>query len=300
MTNNEYLREVLASQNLADESEELKELQGHREDVESLLKERFAESSPTIRYGGSKAKGTLIKESYDLDLVCYFPHDDTSAGETLKQIYENVRDALKKKYAVQEKTSALRLQSSDPATTGKDFHIDVVPGRYVDDSKDDCFLYQSQGDKERLKTNLQVHIDHVKESGVTDAIRLLKLWKVRRGLSVKQFVFELLIIKLLADKKSSSLAEQVKHVWTEIDEAQEAIKVEDPANPTGNDLMPILQSSWSELTGAAAATLRTLEDGGWEAIYGPVKSVARGARVERLQAAAAAIKAPTRPWYLHA
>jgi hypothetical protein len=45
----------------------------------------------------------------------------------------------------------------------------------------------------------------VKDSGVVPAIRLLKLWKVRRGLQVKQFVFELLVIKVLEKKKNASL-----------------------------------------------------------------------------------------------
>jgi hypothetical protein len=31
------------------------------------------------------------------------------------------------------------------------------------------------------------------------------LWKVRRGLQVKQFVFELLVIKVLEKKKNASL-----------------------------------------------------------------------------------------------
>jgi hypothetical protein len=36
-------------------------------------------------------------------------------------------------------------------------------------------------DKKRLKTNLDVHLDHVRDSGVIDAIRLAKLWGVRNG-----------------------------------------------------------------------------------------------------------------------
>ena len=43
--------------------------------------------------------------------------------------------------------------------TRLDFHLDVVPGRFTDDTKSDCFLFQNGADKERLKTNLQVHID---------------------------------------------------------------------------------------------------------------------------------------------
>jgi tRNA nucleotidyltransferase (CCA-adding enzyme) len=297
MTDNEYLERVLADQDLADDSAELKELQGHRRDVEKLLREESSDSSPTIRYGGSKAKGTLIKEYYDLDLVCYFPHDETGCGETLKAIYDNVRDALKEKYDVQEKTSAIRLRSKEATTFGKDFHIDVVPGRYVDASKGDCFLHQTQGDKERLKTNLQTHIDHIKDSGVVDAIRLMKLWKVRRGLRVKQFVFELLIIKLLAKKKAASLADQLKQVWKEIAEAEDPICVEDPANPAGNDLMPALRDgTWSQLSAAATNTLSALDTSGWESIFGSAKKISESARVTGLKAAAAAVSRPTRPF----
>jgi hypothetical protein len=271
MDNDKYLKDVLDAQTLEDDSEELKKLQQHRKDVEKLLREKFSDSSPTIRYGGSQAKGTLIRESYDLDLICYLPHDDTGAGSTLKDIYKNVKDVLAEKYDVEPKTSAIRLRSKDKETFGEDFHVDVVPGRYTDDSKTDCFLHQEGAEKERLKTNLQVHIDHVKESGVVDALRLLKLWKVRKALRVKQFVFELLGIELLAEKKAEGLSGQVKHVWEKIAAAEEAISIEDPANPEGNDLMPLLRSAWPELRSVAKSTLKTLEDSGWEGVFGPLE-----------------------------
>ncbi len=182
MTTKEYLEGVLKSQDLADDSQELKDLQEHRKKVEKILRDGFPKAAPTIQYGGSRAKGTLDKEAYDLDVVCYFRNDDTSAGGTLKEIFENVSNKLSEDYYVEPKTSAVRLRDKKNKV---DFHIDVVPGRYVDDTKSDCFIYQNGADKERLKTNLSVHIEHVKNSGVVPAIRLLKLWKVRRGLRVK-------------------------------------------------------------------------------------------------------------------
>lgn len=197
MTTKEYLERVLKSQNLADDSQELKDLRQHRKDVEKILREAFPDASPTIQYGGSNAKGTLDREAYDLDVICYFRNDDTSAGETLKDIFDNVGKALDENYNIEPKTSSIRLRDKKNLI---DFHIDVIPGRYVDDSKSDCFIHQNGVDKERLKTNLNVQIDHVKYSGVVPAIRLLKLWKTRRGIQIKQFVFELLIIKLLKDE----------------------------------------------------------------------------------------------------
>ena len=290
MTDNEYLQAILKSQDLADDSAELKALTARRKDVEALLRSAFPDSSPTIRYGGSKAKGTLIKESYDLDIVCYFPHDDTTAGETLEDIYNNVAAALEKDYAVERKRSAVRLRDKDLV----DFHIDVVPGRFTDNSNTDCFLYQENGEKCRLKTNLQVHIDTVRDSGVLDAIRLLKLWKVRKALDVKQFVFELLIIDLLSEHKNKSLAGQLIHVSTSFRDLDSPPKVEDPANPCGNDLTPLLDAVWNELGSVASSTLSTIDNNGWEGVFGNVEKGAD--KSAAVQVAVASVATHTRPW----
>lgn len=294
MNTNEYLNEILSAQDLKDDSAELKELQTERANVEKLLRGKFG-STPTIRYGGSKAKGTLIKESYDLDLPCYFPSDSNVAGENLEDIYRNVRDALREKYYVDEKTSALRLSSKDPKTLKRDFHIDVVPGRFTDDKKSDCFIYQKSAEKCRLKTNLDVHIEHIKNSGVLDAIRLLKLWKTRKGLHIKQFVFELMIVKLLDDMKTKPLAEQLTHFWTKVKDASDPINVEDPANPSGNDLSTTIKNAWPEISAVSASTLDVMSTSGWEGIFGPVPKSSSDV-AEKAQRAAASVSASSKPW----
>ena len=296
MDDNEYLESVLESQCLADGSEEMEALRSHRDDVEELLLDKFSAASPTIRYGGSKAKGTLIKEMYDLDIVCYFPSGEDGAGKTLEEIYKNVKAALTDDYYVEEKTSAIRLKSKDLDSYGVDFHIDVVPGRYTDEEKADCYLYQKNAEKGRLKTNLDVHINHIKNSGVRDALRLLKLLRCRKGLRIKQFAYELLIIKLLKSKKTVSLAAQLKHVLTEIKDAKEAIMIEDPANPSGNDLMPLLKQAWAELRSVAVSTLGQVAASGWKAVFGEVESFSKAAKVAALSAAAHVVTSPTRPW----
>ena len=297
MDANEYLNRVLAGQNLKDDSPELKELQEHRKDVEKLLREGFPDAAPAIRYGGSKAKGTLIKESYDLDITCYFRNDDTSAGKTLKEIYANVKERLAAEYRAEPKTSAIRLKNKDPKDLARDFHIDVVPGRYVDESKTDCYIYQAGSEKDRLKTNLDVHIEHVRDSGVVPAIRLLKLWKTRRGLQIKQFVFELLVIKVLTDKKRSTLDAQLEHFWNTVKESGDPVAVEDPANPTGNDLSELLKARWLELSLASSNTLDLLERSGWQAVFRDADGSDRGGTDPgKLKSAAASVVTPTKPW----
>jgi hypothetical protein len=296
MTNDEYLKSILKSQKLPDDSDEMQELVQHRQDVEKILRDKFADAAPTIRYGGSKAKGTLIQESYDLDVVFYVPNYNDEVGETLKDIFNNVLDELSKHYYAQARTSAIRLRSKDPSSFGRDFHIDVVPGRFTDEKKSDCFLYQNGGNKERLKTNLDVHIAYIRDSGVIDAIRLLKLIRVRKALRVKNFVFELLIIDLLSGKKKSSLEAQLRHVLQQIAEAEQPIRVEDPANPAGNDLNDLLSSVWPELRAIAQSVLDTADSSGWEAVFGSVDDVSKSERVARATVLAAAVQRPTKPW----
>lgn len=293
----EYLKSVLKGQDLADDSRELKDLQAERQSVESLLRAEFKDCSPTIRYGGSKAKGTLNREAFDLDIICYFPRDDQEAGGTLEKIYENVARALEKKYIVQRKTSALRLQGKDPSNKGKDFHIDVVPGRYIDEDGEDCFIFQKAAEKCRLKTNLVTHIDHVRGSGVVDSIRLLKLLKARRALSVKQFVFELLIIDLLDGKSAKSLDFQLTHALTTIRDTRDPITVNDPANPEGNDLTKAFDNGvWVELQTVSKSTLEQVLAVGWKAVFGEVQIANDEEKGRLLAGLAAGIARPTKPW----
>ena len=105
MTDNQYLESVIKTQCLS--AEELKELEQHRLEIESLLREKIG-SKPIIKYAGSKAKGTMIKENYDLDMVCYFLSDE---GRTLKELYEYVKGILSAKYIVEPKASALRIKA---------------------------------------------------------------------------------------------------------------------------------------------------------------------------------------------
>lgn len=269
MTDNEYLRAVLNEQTLARNGPELTALRERREDVEQLLRSEFG-NAPRIDPGGSFAKRTMIKEAYDLDLTCYFGHEDNEAGENLREIYNNVAAVLGTTYMVHRKGSAIRIRDARDAT---DFYVDVVPGRFVDGKEGDVFLYQSTGDKERLKTNLEKHIKHVRESGVTDAIRLMKLWRVRNKVEVKTFVLELLVIKLLEGKEDKPLTEQLTYVWEKLRDDTDNLSVEDPANRTGNDLSELLNAGVrQQLSVAAGHALDTIEHSGWQAVFGEIQS----------------------------
>lgn len=304
MKPNEYLDRILAEQTFDDDDEELIDLRERRKDIERTLRAYFRESNPSIRWGGSMAKGTMIRESYDGDMTCYFVRDEERAGSTLEEIYCNTEKALQDTYVVERKASALRVK--DPSTEpskgfADDLHIDVVPGRFTDEDEEDVFLHRSTGDKERLKTNLQVHIDHIKDSGVSNAIRLIKLWRVRNGLMAKTFVLELLVVKLLAGRSSSGLSTQLEHVWTEFRDNADGLSVDDPANPSGNDLKPLLDECRYQLSTAASDTLWQIENNGWEAVFGELEEDGNeDDRKAALKTAAVQASNPTKPWCLRA
>lgn len=298
MNTNQYLQDILTLQTLTNDGKEMEDLRAHREQVETVLREYFQKSSPTIRYGGSKAKGTMILESYDLDIICYFENEDTNHGETLEDIFNNAQKALTGKYLIAPQNSAIRLKSLNASDYGKDFHIDVVPGRFTDNSKTDAFLYRSSGEKKRLKTNLQVHIDYVRDSGLTDVIRLCKLWKIRNGLQVRNFALELMVIKVLSGKKNKDkLDECLLTFWQELKDNINSITIEDPANPNGNDLSELLNDNTMQiLSSVASSTLQTIERSGWGAVFGKTELMTNSQKIVAISTVAATIRNPAQPW----
>jgi hypothetical protein len=295
MTGNQYLQDLLVSQELKEGCDELVALDKERDEVDRLLREKYPNSNLTFTHGGSRAKGTMIRDDYDLDEVVYFESDDTAAGETLEEIYEDVASLLEESYSVRRKRSALRLRSADGK---KDLKVDVVPGRYIDDTKTDVFLHQNEGDKERLKTNLAVHISHIRNSGVTGEIKLAKLWRTRNDIRMKTFPLELLVIEVLSGYSAGNLEDRFRRVLEAFRDDMDSLKIEDPANPSGNDLSSCLTDELrDELSATARDTLDTVDENGWEAIFGKIETEAKAApRVQVLRSAAAAAPVATRPW----
>lgn len=296
MDTNEYLAKVLEQKALTEDSVEVQEMKKHRDDVEQLIVEAFKDSEPTIDFGGSYAKGTMNKDSYDLDIVCYFPREDSDPGDTLKEIYNNVLNALSDKYWILEKTSALRLRSKEPDSLGQDFHIDVVPGRYVDDSHTDAYLHINKGNKSWLKTNLRKHILFISKSNAVETIRLAKLWNYRAGLGIRTFVLELLVVKALngSDELKLGLSASISKFWDYLRDHRNELAVEDPAN-SGNDLSDLIDSVRDHLCDAAETALQQANGGRWQTIFGALETK-QPSRIEILNSTAGLYSAAGKPW----
>ena len=292
MTFDEYLQKILKQQALDENGQELKDLRARQAEVEACLGQ-LLEGAPEIKHGGSRAKGTMVKASYDLDLFCYFDRKADDDGDTLEELYNSVETALGKEFTLQRKRSAIRVKSSK----GVDFHVDVVPGRYVDETRRDVFLHQSEGKKERLKTNPEKHISHVKSSGCVDEIRLAKVWREHQSLNAKTFVLELAVIDALTGK-TGTLEKRVRTLFESFRDRIDDLNVTDPANGN-NDL----SSMWSktirdELADAARSAIKAIDRGDWTSVFGDLdEETDKKAKVAVITGAVAAVAVPTRPFW---
>lgn len=289
----QYLKDVLSSQSFKNDDPELVTLQEKRNEVEKILLESFP--GVTIRYAGSHAKKTMIRACYDLDLACYFGHEDKQAGESLEEIRYSVYEVLKEHFSVVPKTSALRLEEG---SDHKQYtHVDVVPGRYIDGNSGDVFLFQFGVEKNRQKTNLDTHIETIRDSELTDVIQLIKYWAHRQGFHLKTFILELLVIKILKSHKSKSLARKLELFWECLRDNIDDVTVEDPANPEGNDLMPVLNSNRIVLSLSALNTLQSIQNIGWEQVFGVLEEQNQeSARLAAINRFAQSRTDGARPW----
>lgn len=217
MTNQEYLESLLNGQRLS--KTELDNLQTLRARVETVLS--ILSGSPRFYYAGSYGKDTIIRESYDLDIVAYWPSD---CGYSLKDIFDGVGTVIRKQWAnAYPKTVAWEI----PFQGG--FHIDVVPGRALDNTFKYANLYRRDKDSS-LKTSIKVHIDTIRDSGRREAIRLMKLWKARKKIPFKTFVLELMTIDGCKGQSLSELEPQLNAAFQYIRDNIVSARIVDPAN----------------------------------------------------------------------
>lgn len=250
MTNEDYLRGLLSQQDLTER--EYDTLRGYRERIQSLLS--GFDGSPRFYYAGSYGKKTIIREKYDLDIVIYWPKNTQYA---IKDIYDAVGKQLKTKWQyVNSKTVCWEI----PVEGG--FHIDVVPGRALDDNYQEANLYRTDTGT-TLKTSIKTHIDTVRNSGRRDAIRLLKLWRERKQAPFKKsFLLEMMTIE--GSKGIADLPGQVWAVLQYIRDNIETAQVKDPAN-SNNSLSDDISSSHKQQIKNIARS--TLDSSTWSDVF---------------------------------
>lgn len=250
MTPHQYLSGVLAAQEMRDQ--DLQRIRGLRDELSAHLSRQLG-GGPRVYYGGSYGKGTMIRDSFDLDLVVYYPHTET---RTLRQLFGTVHQALVNgNYIVHPQTVALRLPYESS------FHVDVVPGRAQDHTFRYATLYKNTEPPSSLQTSLKVHIDAVRKSELRQLVRLLKIWRLRHSVPLKTFALELVAARALADRRRDEYATAFRTILEFIAQHMPGVRLEDPAN-TSN----ILEVSVQNRAAAAQAAARSLGARTWPEI----------------------------------
>jgi len=248
-----YLQDLLKSQDLTKQQED--DLEKHKKEVTDYLRKEFGDD-PIIKYAGSREKGTMISERYDLDVVCYFPSSD---NRTLKEIRDDVAHHLEDKYELTHKSSSETILDLKGSQAPVDFHIDVVPGRFIEGTTD-VFLNVAYGDKQRMQTNLKTHINHIKDSGCVEIIRLVKLWVHRNNIKIKTFILELFVVKVLSEyREKGNLKKSFLKVLEEFKDKFTSIQLGDPANSNNIVSQLLSDSEKSSITNQADSTYKEIK-----------------------------------------
>ncbi|MCF2140413.1 MAG: nucleotidyltransferase domain-containing protein [Candidatus Lokiarchaeota archaeon] len=222
MTITEYLKELIIQQKIPDNFK--KEMQNDREKYEGIINSIENLKTPTYYWGGSYGKKTMIRESYDMDLLLYFPSEEQ---KSLREIYFEVLKFIRgKEQSIIQKNVALRINKREG------YHIDLVPAKRSSSNEDNAWIYRSKEDSP-LKTNVKTHIKVIRDFRRRDLLKLMKLWKVRNNIDIPSFLIELISIEIIQDTYIS-IDEGLKKIFKFLETSIDTCRIEDPANSSNN------------------------------------------------------------------
>jgi hypothetical protein len=200
-----------------------------------------------IQPSGSFAKGTANASGTDIDVFVSLRADVPC---TLKEIYDTLYNALS-----QAGYSPRRQNVSIGIRIGH-FDVDVVPAKRQTYLGDDHSLYQNRADT-WTKTNVATHIQLVANSGRTNEIRVLKLWRSQKDLDFPSFYLELATIEALRGYGSHGLSANVVVALKYFQNYLENKRFVDPAN-TNNIVSDVIsQREKQKIANTAAITLKS-------------------------------------------
>lgn len=225
MTNNEYLMQILnkyQAKNLYSYSSQISTLK-------SILQSWASSCFSEILESGSRAKGTAIHLASDVDYLVSLTSSCNENSGGLKSIYDSLHSKLKENYSnVRKQNVSFRILLSD-------LEVDITPARKYSGNTNYHSLYVSKKDTWQ-QTNIQKHINDVSQSGRTNEIKLLKIWRELHKIDFPSIYMEYLIIQNILYNKStdlSNLTNNFYHILSELskDTANPLFsRIEDPAN----------------------------------------------------------------------
>lgn len=207
-----------------------------------------------IKLSGSLAKGTGISGTTDIDIFISL-HHSVKEYNTLNDVYFTLRNKMKKLgYSVREQNVSLGLDH-----TG--LKIDIVPGVKHGIFGLDHSIWKRKK-QTWTKTNIDSHINLVKNSGRVNEIKLIKIWRKNKGLDFPSFYLELSVIEALKGTSliGSSLSNNFIKIMNYFVSEFETKTIKDPANENNEVSEELTNEEKKKIKQFAISTL----EGSWE------------------------------------
>lgn len=252
MTANEYVSHIIQKHKLQDPIDNDTKLH-IISPLEQIISEWAGVHLCDIKLSGSRAKGTAIDISTDLDL---FISLSSKTPFTLKYIYDSLYKCMK------EKQIEVREQNVSIGIIYRNKKIDLVPATRQGQYGNDHSLYLRKTNT-WTKTNIDKHITFVRESRRLGEITALKIWRENHKLEFPSIYLECFAIEALKGRPLCMLAENFLYLLQFISDNILTKKILDPAN-TNNILSNELTQQEKRILATSAKN--SLCEQNWRAI----------------------------------
>lgn len=250
MTADEYLQAILRRETVDNGLHA--PARGVQTTLMPIIREWAGNVLSDVSPSGSFAKGTANRSGTDIDL---FISLSQHTSNTLSEIHNSLFDRLSQAgYSPKRQNVSINVRVNS-------YDVDLVPAKRQDGYSQDHSLYRRRANT-WTKTNVATHIRYVGQSGRTQEIRIVKLWRNQKGLDFPSFYLELTAIAALSYARAS-LSENVMEVFRYLRDRFGNARVVDPAN-TNNIISDDLTTA--EKAKVAAAASQALGAAHWNQI----------------------------------
>lgn len=207
---------------------------------------------------GSIAKGTNITGSSDLDM---FISLKSSTPHNLSQIHNSLMSFL------QQKGLNPRKQNVSIGFNYNGLSIDMTPGKRQASNSNYHSLY-SHKRKTWTQTNIQMHINAVKNSKRISEIKLAKIWKTQNNLVFSSHYIELAVMEALRGHSYTNLSANFEAVLAYFSQKITTARFIDPANSSNviSDDLTALEKLLVSSKAQSTLSSKFLSLGNWNSV----------------------------------
>lgn len=240
MTAEMYLAQILqkyTAKSLINYSQQISQLK-------STLQSWASSCYVNILDSGSRAKGTAISLASDVDYLVSLTSGCNENSGGLKSIYDGLYTKLNNTYQnVRKQNVSVRINLGG-------LQVDITPARKQNGLTNEHWVYLSKSGS-RQQTNIQKHITDISQSGRTNEIKIIKIWRELNQLDFPSIYLEYLIVKNILQYRSNGANDFASNAWYILNELAKDTgnpifaRVVDPANSNNilSDLLTVAEKN---------------------------------------------------------